>query len=89
MSNDSKRADLRAVLKRAREEHERVFGEELVAGELNHFFSSLLEFKRRKWIEASLGDHGPEELRMMLELVEEGPEEENQGATISVAQGEE
>lgn len=71
-----KKADLAESIKRVREEHKRVFGEELPKGELNHFFSSLLEFKRRKWIESSLGDHTPEELLLMLEALDEGPEEE-------------
>lgn len=73
-----KRAELEAIVKRAREEHKRIFGEELAMGELNHFFTSLLEFKRRKWIEAALGDFEPEEIITFIEVVDDEQGEDGQ-----------
>lgn len=72
--------DIKEQLDKVRVEHKRLFGEELVKGELNHFFTSLLEYKRRKWIEAALGDKGPEEIIQCLELLDkEGLEDEALG----------
>jgi hypothetical protein len=64
--------ELKTIMERARAEHKRIFGEELSIGELNHFFSSVLEFKRRKWLEAALSDHPPEEIMGYLEVLDEG-----------------
>lgn len=74
--NPKGKEELRAILKRARETHKAIYGEELSIGELNHFFSSVLEYKRRKFIEGALGDHLPEEIITFLQLVDE---EQGQG----------
>lgn len=70
MSSIKSKEDLKGILKRAREEHKRIFGEELSKGELNGFFSSLLEYKRRKWIEGALADNAPEDVIGFLELMD-------------------
>lgn len=69
--SDINKGDIKNQLDRVRAEHERLFGEELTRGELAMFFSQLLEYKRRKFIEGALADQGPEALRACLEILDE------------------
>ncbi len=84
MDENTRKQELKTQLDKVRAAHLKIFGEELPDGELNYFFTSLLEFKRRKWIEGSLGDHGPEELRLFIELLDEG--QKGDGTTLAGVQ---